>query len=186
MEQKDTSRRDFMKKTLAAGGAISVVSFLPKKWLKPAVESVALPVHAQISAVPTATASPTGRVSGVHGSGVVDAGGSRGLASMRIRMATERDYSVTVNLYATDSCPALSMEASSLKMARPKESIGTVDPPTNNPTFGTPIDTDTTGSATGSYEFVGLAAGFYIVEFEDTSRCYLNSRKIITRNAVNP
>ncbi len=49
-ERQARSRRDFVKK-LAAGTAVAAGAsqVLPKKWVKPVVDSVVLPVHAQSS-----------------------------------------------------------------------------------------------------------------------------------------
>ncbi len=49
MANTDLNRRQVLKGIIAAGGAITVASFLPGKWLKPVVKVGVLPVHAQLS-----------------------------------------------------------------------------------------------------------------------------------------
>jgi hypothetical protein len=155
MEQKPITRRALLKSILTGSAAVGASAFLPEKWVRPAVESVVLPVHAQVSAIPTAT--PNGRING--NGGIVKNEGGRGLASMVMRSNNDFDFSgVTVNLYLTpDACPVSTM-SSTTKMARP------LNP--ENMDLGTLIDTTITGVA-GWYEFLGLEAGFYNVEFVD-------------------
>jgi hypothetical protein len=50
MPQKPVSRRALLKTIFVGGAAVSSSAFLPKKWVKPVVESGVLPVHAQVSA----------------------------------------------------------------------------------------------------------------------------------------
>jgi hypothetical protein len=51
------SRRRVLRKIMLSGGAIAGAGFLPDRWMKPVVNSVVVPAHAQTSA-PT-TAAPT-------------------------------------------------------------------------------------------------------------------------------
>lgn len=56
---KKLGRRDLLKVISAGAGGIVVSAFLPNKWTKPVVNFGVSPVHAQASAIPTATAAPT-------------------------------------------------------------------------------------------------------------------------------
>ena len=49
MPEKIVTRRDLLKIVIAAGTSVSIAGFLPDKWIKPAVISGVLPVHAQTS-----------------------------------------------------------------------------------------------------------------------------------------
>ncbi|CAG0932749.1 hypothetical protein TFLX_02734 [Thermoflexales bacterium] len=51
------ARRELLK--LATGGIVTAAIILPDKWLRPVTEVGRLPVHAQISQLPTATSRPT-------------------------------------------------------------------------------------------------------------------------------
>ena len=53
------SRRRLLKAILAAGGAVTAATLLPSEWTAPLVEVGELPVHAQVSAVPTSTPTQT-------------------------------------------------------------------------------------------------------------------------------
>ena len=63
---REEQRRKVLKSTLA-GGAVITTSILPKKWTKPALDSVVLPAHAATTATggeggttaPPTTAPPT-------------------------------------------------------------------------------------------------------------------------------
>ncbi len=57
-ESQNLTRRQLLKALLVAGGAASV-SLLPGRWVSPSIEVGALPAHAQVSATPTFTPSPT-------------------------------------------------------------------------------------------------------------------------------
>ena len=46
MPEKIVTRRDLLKIVIAAGTSVSIAGFLPDKWIKPAVISGVLPVHA--------------------------------------------------------------------------------------------------------------------------------------------
>lgn len=50
-DEKDQSisRRDLLKAAIAAGGAVSVTSIVPEKWISPLIKGGVLPVHAQTS-----------------------------------------------------------------------------------------------------------------------------------------
>lgn len=49
MSKETTSRRQFIKALLAAGGGITAAAFLPNQWVKPLVNTGVLPVHAATS-----------------------------------------------------------------------------------------------------------------------------------------
>ncbi len=59
----DSKRRTLLKKTGGvAAGAVLLSPLMPKKWQKPAIDVVGLPVHAQTSPAATTTATPKARV----------------------------------------------------------------------------------------------------------------------------
>ncbi len=61
LESQGLTRRQLLKALLVAGGAASA-SLLPGRWVSPRIEVGALPAHAQVSATPTFTPSPTATV----------------------------------------------------------------------------------------------------------------------------
>jgi hypothetical protein len=59
----DQSRRKVLKSIARGGGAVAAAKALPERWLKPVVESVLLPAHAQTSGCASGiTASSSGSV----------------------------------------------------------------------------------------------------------------------------
>lgn len=67
--QNMPSRRQLLKALIAAGGAVTVASFLPGEWSKPVITVGVLPAHAQTSPVPpsrtpTATNGPIAAIIG--------------------------------------------------------------------------------------------------------------------------
>ena len=58
-EKRTLSRRQLLKALVASGSAVTAASFLPCQWRKPVINVGVLPVHAQISPVPTDTPTPT-------------------------------------------------------------------------------------------------------------------------------
>lgn len=51
MQNKEISRRQFVKIMTAVSGGLLGAAFLPEKWLKPVIQSGVLPVHARASNV---------------------------------------------------------------------------------------------------------------------------------------
>ncbi len=61
--EPNKSRREVLRKVLVGGGLVAGASFLPDKWVKPVVDVIVVPAHAQTSAaatcVPGESACPT-------------------------------------------------------------------------------------------------------------------------------
>ena len=55
---KAAARRRLLKSLAVTGGALIVGRHAPKDWVKPVVETVALPAHAQTSVCPVLEAAP--------------------------------------------------------------------------------------------------------------------------------
>jgi hypothetical protein len=52
-------RRKALRKLLVGGGIVGASTQLPDKWMKPLVDSVLVPAHAQTSVTPQPTPNPT-------------------------------------------------------------------------------------------------------------------------------
>jgi hypothetical protein len=97
MAQKPVSRRTLLKTILAGGAAVSSSAFLPKKWVKPVVESGVLPVHAQVSG--------TGNISGTVRNPVASNMDEGGIAYTSVGRKSHRKAKAqvvagqTINLY---------------------------------------------------------------------------------------
>jgi len=58
-KESSESRRKLLKSIAAGSGAIVAGKSLPENWIRPVVDSVMLPAHAQVSPAPTTTAQPS-------------------------------------------------------------------------------------------------------------------------------
>ncbi|HTP07936.1 MAG TPA: twin-arginine translocation signal domain-containing protein [Anaerolineae bacterium] len=56
--EQTISRRKLLKTLAAAGGAATITMILPARWFRPVSKASALPVHAQVSSLSTATPTP--------------------------------------------------------------------------------------------------------------------------------
>jgi hypothetical protein len=97
------SRRDALKR-LAVGGVVvaGATQVLPKKWMKPVVDSVILPVHAQSTG---GTITPFW-ILGDDGPGGADVGIPAGVTNADTTDTSLYDDGTTMRLYGTVSPPA--------------------------------------------------------------------------------
>jgi hypothetical protein len=148
-DQKSQSRRTLLKHLAAGGGSIGAVAALPDRWIKPAVDSVIVPLFAQTSPAMVNPIALAGTWSGSWNDTIQGAGGT---ATMTVAVdANTRTFAIVLDLNG----PVLARQD-----PPPQTLTGTFTATGGNigglqvvPIFGLPsITISPTGTITGLFE----------------------------------